>query len=186
VVKAGADIVTFSGDKLLGGPQAGIIVGKKEVVERVKKNPLNRALRIDKFTLASLESVLRTYYDLDDALLNIPTLRMLTQEAIVIKKRAQKVLRKLQKAGIKNCKFSLQPTVSQTGGGAMPAYGLESWAIQVDPAEVSLNGFERDMRDRSLPLIGRIENDHFLIDCRTVLDKDIVELTTLLLEYFTN
>jgi len=184
VVKSGADIVTFSGDKLLGGPQAGIIVGKKEVVEQVKKNPLNRALRIDKFTLASLESILRTYYDFDEALLHIPTLRMLTEEAGLIKKRAQKVLRKLKKASIENCTFSLQPTMSQTGGGAIPAYGLESWALQLCPAEVSLNRFESDMRDSALPLIGRIEDNRFLIDFRTILDTDIAELTLLLTEYF--
>ncbi len=186
VVKSGADIVTFSGDKLLGGPQAGIIVGKKEVVEQVKKNPLNRALRIDKFTLASLESILRTYYDFDEALLQIPTLRMLTEEAGLIKKRAQKVLRKLKKASIENCTFSLQPTMSQTGGGAIPAYGLESWALQLCPAEVSLNRFENDMRDSALPLIGRIEDNRFLIDFRTILDTDIEELTLLLTEYFIN
>ncbi len=184
VVQAGADIVTFSGDKLLGGPQAGIIVGKKEVINQIKKNPLNRALRIDKFTLASLESTLRIYYDYETALLQIPTLRMLTEKRDDIKKRARKVMRRLQKNDISSCSFSLQPTLSQTGGGAVPEYGLASWALHLQPAEVSLNRFERDMRDRTIPLIGRIENDHFIIDFRTIQDDDIPELVALLTDYF--
>ncbi len=184
VVQAGVDIVTFSGDKLLGGPQAGIIVGQKHVIDMVKKNPLNRALRIDKFTLASMESILRNYYSLDDALKNIPTLAMLTIKNEEIKKRAQRILRRVRKAGIGREIASLQPTISQTGGGAIPEYGLTSWAVQIAPKGVSVNSFERDMRARDLPLIGRIENDHFIIDCRTVLESDVAELSSILIDYF--
>jgi len=186
VVNAGADIVTFSGDKLLGGPQAGIIVGKNDVIQRVKKNPLNRALRIDKFTLASLESSLRNYYDRHDALENIPTLTMLTVSPQVIKKRAQRALRQIRKKGIRNCSLSLQTTVSQTGGGAIPEYGLASWALAIVPENITLNRFETDLRDSDLPLIGRIENDTFIIDFRTILDSDVADLTVLLCDYFSS
>ncbi len=186
VVKAGADVVTFSGDKLLGGPQAGMIVGKKDVIARIRKNPINRAVRIDKFTLASLESILRNYYDIEMALANIPTLAMLTQRGEIIKKRAQKTYRKIKNAELKNCKFSLVPTISQTGGGAIPEYGLASWALQLSPLEISLSRFERDMRGLAVPLIGRIENDTYIVDFRTVLDSDIPELTSLLINYFTS
>ncbi len=186
VVKAGADVVTFSGDKLLGGPQAGMIVGKNEVIAKIRKNPINRAMRIDKFTLASLESILRNYYDKDMALANIPTLSMLTQDQEIIKKKAQKALRRIRKAGLKNCTFSLVPTVSQTGGGAIPEYGLASWAIQLVPQLVSINTFERDMRDIAVPLIGRIENNTYILDFRTILENDIPDLTSLLIDYFSS
>ncbi len=95
VINAGVDIVTFSGDKLLGGPQAGIIAGRRAVIEKIKKNPLNRALRIDKFTLASLEDILRNYYDTGLALKNIPTLAMLTQAPEEIKRKGRRLLRRL-------------------------------------------------------------------------------------------
>lgn len=185
VVDAGVDVVTFSGDKLLGGPQAGIIVGKKEVIERIRKNPLNRAVRIDKFTLAAMESTLRNYYSIDDALKNIPTLSMLTIPGGQIKKRAQRIIRRLRNAGLGKDLAMLQPTVSQTGGGAIPEYGLDSWAVQISPPKMSVNSFEHDMRMRDLPLIGRIENDRFIIDCRTILESDVPELCTLLIDYFT-
>ncbi len=186
VVQAGVDVVTFSGDKLLGGPQAGIIVGKKDVIDKIKKNPLNRALRIDKFTLASLENILRNYYDIEQALQNVPTLNMLTQPNENIKKRAQKTLRILKKHDLKNCNFSLINVFSRVGGGAMPEYGLKSWAIQFDLAKDSLSQFEKEIRDMEIPLIGRIENEHFLIDFRTIQEDDIPELTKLLLNYFNS
>lgn len=184
VVQAGVDIVTFSGDKLLGGPQAGIIVGQKHVIDKVKKNPLNRALRIDKFTLASMESILRNYYSIGDALKNIPTLSMLTVSSEEIKKRAQRIIRRVRKGGIGKDIITLQPTVSQTGGGAIPEYGLGSWAVHITPVTTSVNSFEKDMRMRDVPLIGRIENEQFVIDCRTILESDVAELSSLLVDYF--
>jgi len=187
VVNTGVDIVTFSGDKLLGGPQAGIIAGKKEAIDRIKKNPLNRALRIDKFTLAALESVLRCYYDTtSQALAKIPTLRMLTEDRSIIKKRAQRVMRKLKRREVTRCSFKLSPTVSQTGGGAIPEYGLDSWALILRPADISVNGFEKAMRNGGLPVVGRIENDSFVIDFRTVQDDDIEDLTEILAQYFSH
>ena len=184
IVKAGVDVVTFSGDKLLGGPQAGIIVGKRDVIDRVKKNPLNRALRIDKFTLASLEMILRDYYDTECALKNIPTLAMLTCTSEVIKKRGYKVLRKIKKEIEAKCHSCLVSTVSRVGGGAMPEYSLDSWALALKPLELGLNAFESALRRLPLPLIGRIENDIFLVDFRTVQDRELSELSALLIDFF--
>lgn len=184
IVKAGVDVVTFSGDKLLGGPQAGIIVGKREVVERVKKNPLNRALRIDKFTLSSLEMILREYYDTERALKNIPTLAMLTCSPEIIQKRGAKIFRKIKKAIETKCRSSLVPTVSRVGGGAMPEYSLDSWALALQPLEMSLNHFENELRRLPLPLIGRIENERFLIDLRTIQERELFELSALLIDFF--
>lgn len=176
IVKAGVDIITFSGDKLLGGPQAGIIVGKKEIIERIKRNPLNRALRIDKFTLAALEMVLRNYYDLDRALSSIPTLRMLTQPTDSIRKKGLKLLRMLKKAPPSEYSLALSPTVSRVGGGAMPEHGLESWAVTIFSPHIPVNVLEKNFRTLTIPIIGKVENDTFLIDMRTISDKEVSEL----------
>lgn len=184
IVKAGVDVVTFSGDKLLGGPQAGIIVGKRDVIERVKKNPLNRALRIDKFTLSSLEMMLREYYDGEGALMRVPTLAMLTCAPEEIKKRGYKVMRKIRKKVESKCHIALVPTLSRVGGGAMPEYSLASWALSLLPLEMGLNAFESELRRLPLPLVGRIENERFLIDLRTIQDSEITELSDLLVDFF--
>ena len=183
IVKDGADVVTFSGDKLLGGPQAGIIVGKKDIIGRIKKNPMNRALRIDKFTLASLESVLRQYYDFDLALQNVPTLRMLTCDPGQLKKKGQRILRRL--GGVKKNKalIGLQPTVSRVGGGAMPEHGLDSWALVLQPGEMGASRLERWFRNLEVPLIVRIEGEKMILDLRTILEQDIPLLIDILQQY---
>ncbi len=186
VVRSGVDVVTFSGDKLLGGPQAGIIVGKRDIVSRIKGNPLNRALRIDKFTLASLESTLRAYYDRDRARKEVPTLRMIGEPAPVIKKRAQKMLRKLGRRLSDRCVLSLVQTISRVGGGALPEYGLTSWAIALKPVDRPVSSLEKDFRNLAVPVIGRIEQEQFLIDFRTIQDKEIPLLVDQLLTYFSS
>lgn len=186
IVQAGIDVVTFSGDKLLGGPQAGIIVGKREVIDRIKRNPLNRALRIDKFTLSSLESVLREYFDFDQALKNIPTLSMLTVIPEELKRRAQKIKRQLKNKIDVQCKMKIVPTISKVGGGALPEFGLDSWAIDLEPLQMKLNVFEHRLRKLPIPIIGRIENDRFLLDVRTVQEREIKDLVLLLTEFFTS
>lgn len=182
IVQAGVDVVTFSGDKLLGGPQAGIIVGSREVIDRIKKNPLNRALRIDKFTLASLENVLREYYDKEAAVQNIPTLAMLTISSEDLKKKARKIARRLQKTIEKTCSMSVSPTVSRVGGGALPEFSIDSWAVLFQPLSMRLSSFEKMLRQLPVPVIGRIENDRFLLDVRTIQDQEIVELTGILID----
>ncbi len=184
IVQAGVDVVTFSGDKLLGGPQAGIIVGRKDIIGRIKKNPLNRALRIDKFTLASLESVLREYLDFEKALKNVPTLRMLTLSAEEVKKRAQRLARRLTKKLGQRCRAYTTSTVSMVGGGALPEFCINSWAIVLEPFAMTLNSFERKLRNLPIPIIGRIENDRFLLDVRTLQEREFGELVALLAGIF--
>lgn len=183
IVKAGVDVVTFSGDKLLGGPQAGLIVGKKEYIDRIKRNPLNRALRIDKFTLASLEAVLRNYYDLDLALTKIPTLRMLTQPADVIKQKARKLMRRVHKTPQTMCTLRLLPTMSRVGGGAMPEHGLSSWAVVFKPVHLPISAMEKGLRKLPIPIIGKVEDDSLFLDMRTIDDKEIPELAASLISF---
>lgn len=184
IVGAGVDVVTFSGDKLLGGPQAGIIVGSKNVVERIKKNPLNRALRIDKFTLASLESVLRQYFDISKALENVPTLQMLTVAEDVLKRRARRLYRRLAKKIEKECDLQLMPTISRVGGGALPEYNIPSWAVSLSPRLSKISAFERSLRGLATPIIGRIEDGRLLLDVRTIQDREITLLVELLEGFF--
>lgn len=184
VVKAGVDVVTFSGDKLLGGPQAGIIVGSRSVIDKIKKNPLNRALRIDKFTLASLENVLREYYDPASAMKNIPTLAMLTVPLEELKKRARKIERLLKKSIAVDCRVKRVATVSKVGGGALPEFTIESCAVELDPVNMRLSVFEKKLRSQPLPIIGRIENERFLLDVRTLQDQEISELVEIIVGLF--
>ena len=185
VVKAGIDVVTFSGDKLLGGPQAGIIVGAKDVISRIKKNPLNRALRIDKFTLGALEAILRNYYDTSLALENIPTLALLTVHPEVLKKRAQRINNRLRKGVAGHCLSRVVRTASKVGGGAMPDCTLPSWAVELEPASARLSEMERSFRMLALPIIGRIENDKYILDVRTIQDEEIPELCSQIIHYFS-
>ncbi len=184
IVRAGVDVVTFSGDKLLGGPQAGIIVGKKEIVAAIKKNPLNRALRIDKFTLAALESVLRDYLDTDQALTRVPTLAMLTVPLDVLKKRARRLLGRLRPRLAGSCTVSLERTLSRVGGGALPEFNIDSWAVVLAPQAMTVNTLEKRLRQLFIPVIGRIENDRFLLDVRTIQDCELAEVAQLLGDFF--
>jgi len=184
IVKAGVDVVTFSGDKLLGGPQAGIIVGKKYVIEKIKKNPLNRALRIDKFTLASLEAILREYYDQEKALQRVPTLQMLTVSSEEIKKKAQRLSRKLRRGIGAAAQINIIKTTSKVGGGALPDLNLPSWGVMLAPVTMSINQLEKKLRVLPSPVIGRVESEQYLLDLRTVQDRDIDLLVEELGEVF--
>lgn len=172
-VRTGADVITFSGDKLLGGPQAGIIVGRKEIVEKVKKNPLTRALRIDKLTLAALESTLRQYRDERKAVHHIPTLRMLITPLSVLEKRAKKLQRLLKKIEAPRLRTRTMECVSRSGGGALPTLDLPSRCIGIAVEDMSANAIEKWMRSNRPPIIGRIENDLFIMDIRTLQDDEL-------------
>ena len=184
VVKAGVDVVTFSGDKLLGDPQAGLIIGKKNIIELVKKNPLNRALRIDKFTLAGLEAVLRLYYDDQQALAAVPTLKMMTMPLTRISSRATRLVRRIKKELAPRCEVTTMAVNSRVGGGAMPEHGMASRAVVLAPKDRSVNELEQQLRDDPLPVIGRIEDNYLLLDMRTVDDGEIAQLCTCLLAAF--
>ncbi len=172
-VSAGPDLVTFSGDKLLGGPQAGLIVGKKEVLDAVKKNPLTRALRIDKMTLAALESTLRLYRDPKRAVREIPTLRMLTAPEVEIERRAEKCKGLLEGIGDGRLSIQILNRASRVGGGALPLQELPSRCLGLKIEGISANTLERRMRNSDPPVIGRIEDDRFLLDFRTIQDDEL-------------
>ncbi len=134
---------------------------------------MNRALRIDKFTLAALETVLRNYYDLDKALVKVPTLAMLTADSIAIKKKGQSILRRLGGAVNNKAFIQLQETVSRVGGGAMPEHGLDSWALVLQENAGKTNLLENRFRALDIPLIGRIEDEKMQFDLRTIQEDDI-------------
>ena len=184
VVRAGVDVVTFSGDKLLGGPQAGLIVGKKEIIEQIKANPMNRALRIDKFTLAGLEAVLRLYFDEEKAIASIPTLAMLAMPLAAIDRRAKRLCRLIGKPLGPVCKVEIKNITSMVGGGSLPEQPLPSRAVALAPLDRSVNDLEKGLRALSLPVLGRIEDDRLLLDMRTVADKEVPLLANCLKEVF--
>jgi L-seryl-tRNA(Ser) seleniumtransferase len=168
VIAQGADVVTFSGDKLLGGPQAGIIVGKKEYVSKMKSNHLNRALRIDKMTLAALEATLKQYLDEERAFQTIPIIKMLAMTKDELSDRADVILAKLigeleDRAQLKKVSLS-----GQVGGGALPLDRTDSCGISIVPKELSVSEYETKLRMADLPLIGRVEDNQFLVDLRTI------------------
>ncbi len=172
-VATGADVVTFSGDKLLGGPQAGIIVGQKQILNRIRQNPLARALRIDKLTLAALEATLRLYRDETKAVRTIPTLKMLTMDIGEIERRALKLRQCLEKLGDSRLQLEIVESSSKAGGGALPLLDLPSRCLQVQIEGISANTLEKNMRANTPPIIGRIEADSFVIDPRTLQDDEI-------------
>ena len=174
-VKSGADIITFSGDKLLGGPQGGIIVGKVQVIEKIGKNPLMRALRIDKLTLAAFESTLMFYIDEDKARQEIPTLNMLLQAPDEIKGRAKKISQALKKklgASQEIAQINLIEDSSQSGGGALPEIEFKTFVVAIKPSGLSVNKLEERLRHNKPPIIARIKDEALIIDARTVRDSE--------------
>jgi L-seryl-tRNA(Ser) seleniumtransferase len=182
---AGADLVTFSGDKLLGGPQAGIIVGKKSLLEPMKKHPLLRALRLDKVTLATLEGTLRLYRDEQQALRQIPTLRMMTAPAEDLASRARKAVRRMRRALPAGVSLTPLKGFSQVGGGTFPLLELPTTLISVSVDGLSPQQLEQKLRTRVLPIIGRISQGAFLLDVRTVADRDIPDIIAALQSVMT-
>jgi L-seryl-tRNA(Ser) seleniumtransferase len=172
-VASGPDVVTFSGDKLLGGPQAGLIVGRREIIERIRKNPLTRALRIDKLTLAALESTLRLYRDEERAVTVIPTLRMLTEPEAAIAARADQLAQRLAAAGDARLTVDIVSLPSKAGGGALPLFELPSRCVRLRVEGVSVNALESRMRLSDPAVIGRIEDDRYVMDARTIQQEEI-------------
>jgi L-seryl-tRNA(Ser) seleniumtransferase len=172
-VKAGVDIVTFSGDKLLGGPQAGLIVGKKDFIEKIKKNPINRALRIDKMTLAALESTLRLYRDEKQAVAAVPTLQMMTVPMAVLIRKADILRERLAALAPERLSIEILDLVSRPGGGSLPLLELPTKCLGIRVKGLSCNTIEHEMRRYRPPIIGRIEEDRFIMDVRTIKDTEI-------------
>jgi len=177
-VSTGVDVVTFSGDKLLGGPQAGILVGKKGPIETIKKNPLTRALRVDKLTFAALESTLALYRDEKIALDSIPTLRMLTLPIETIEAKAQTLAKMLEDLKEPKLSCDFKRLSSRAGGGALPELTVPTVCLGIKVQGVSPNSLEKFMRQNVPPIIGRLERDLFIMDLRTVLDDELSIITT--------
>ncbi|MFZ5634137.1 MAG: L-seryl-tRNA(Sec) selenium transferase [Bacillota bacterium] len=174
-VAAGADVVTFSGDKLLGGPQAGIIVGKRELLERMKKNPLTRAVRIDKMTVAALEATLREYLDVKTVMQNVPTLRMIGTPGEQLYDRAGALSRLLEEAVGGRAQIAVEKGSSAVGGGAMPTAELPAWLVSVRPAGMTVEELAGRLREGDPAVVGRIQDDRLLLDVRTIFKgEDII------------
>lgn len=169
VLATGIDLVTFSGDKLLGGPQAGVIAGRRELVGRLKKHPLARALRLDKMTLAALEATLRLYLDPERARRALPTLRMLTASAADLDARCLALLPALQAAAGERAVLQIVAAAATVGGGAMPLAELPGRAIAVTPAHSSAQALADRLRFTDPPVLGRLQDDRLLLDPRTLL-----------------
>jgi L-seryl-tRNA(Ser) seleniumtransferase len=170
-IATGADLITFSGDKLLGGPQAGIIVGGKNTIDRLKKNPLTRALRIDKLTLAGLEPTLRAYLNQEQAIRTIPVLRMLTVPVEILERRTKRFQRRLKKA-LPAAQVKLKEESSQVGGGALPLQELPTWVIALASPKISAAALAERLRKNDPPVIVRVKEEEVLLDLRTVEEKE--------------
>ena len=170
-VKAGVDVLSFSGDKLLGGPQAGIIVGKRRCIDLLKRHPLARALRVDKLTLAALEATLQAYVD-GTALQEIPVLSMLAQTPEELRQRAESLCRRMGESGVT---AEVVSTENPVGGGAVPTQTLHSFAVAVVPRD-SAAALEAQLRQRPVPIIVRIAHDRCLLDMRTLFPADLDEI----------
>jgi L-seryl-tRNA(Ser) seleniumtransferase len=173
VIKAGVDIVCFSGDKLLGGPQSGIILGRRRMIQKIRKNPLLRALRVDKMTIAALEATFMQYLDEGEVFREIPTVRMLLQAAEDIKRRAKRLYSLLKKQASLKADIQVVSETSRAGGGALPEVELPTFVVSIKPVDVSVNTLERGLRDGKPPVITRIKDDRLLFDMRTVNNREL-------------
>jgi L-seryl-tRNA(Ser) seleniumtransferase len=172
VIEMGADIVTFSGDKLLGGPQAGIISGKKKIIDTLKKHQLARVVRVDKMTLAALEGTLIDYARGEQGVQNIPTIRDLLVTIDELDARSKKFVTNLLQ-GTENFQAEIFPETSQVGGGTMPDVGLPTMVISLKHHILTAEQVGRKLRTESKPaIIGRIQKDGFIIDLRTVTEDE--------------
>ncbi|MBE6969486.1 MAG: L-seryl-tRNA(Sec) selenium transferase [Ruminococcaceae bacterium] len=174
-LRAGVDVVSFSGDKLLGGPQAGIILGKKKYLDILKKHPLNRAMRVDKMTLAALEATLQSY-EAQRAEEEVPVIAMLAADKATLKAKAAQLCSLLREAGIP---CECVATEGRVGGGSVPGQSLPSFAAAM---EGRVDALEEKLRKRPVPIIGRIHEGRWLLDVRTLRDEDFSEIAEALKE----
>jgi len=166
-IEQGADVVTFSGDKMLGGPQAGFIVGRASVVDTIKKHPMVRALRVGKLTIATLEALLTAYLSPETPTSRVPTLRLLTRpptRVLAIAKRLARELRKRMPAA----EITVEPDEAFAGGGSLPTVPLPTYVVTIDLPGMAAEDLARAFRSAEVPVIGRIGNGTFRLDCRTL------------------
>ncbi|MGX4600882.1 L-seryl-tRNA(Sec) selenium transferase [Faecalimicrobium sp. JNUCC 81] len=170
-IKSGADIVTFSGDKMLGGPQAGIIVGKKKYIDEMKKNQLTRALRVDKLTICALEATLRMYLDEKKAVENIPTLKMLTLNKSELEEKALNLFNKVNKLNL-DINISIEDGFSQVGGGSMPIEVIKTKVIAITPNKINVSTLEKRLRLSESHIVARIYDNKYILDVRTIFEDE--------------
>jgi len=186
LLKTGVSVLTFSGDKLLGGPQSGIILGKKEEIDRIKKNPLNRALRIDKMTLAGLEGTLRLYLDPDQAREQIPTLRMICQSSESLQSKAGRLAARLKKELGGWFEVSTRRDASRVGGGASPELDLPTTVVSLGPKQgIDLETLRNVLLKTDPPLVGRVEHDRLCLDPRTLQRGEMQQVAEVLRQAVT-
>ena len=170
-LKEGADVVLFSGDKLLGGPQCGVVIGKKEYVDRMKGHPMARAFRVDKMTLVALEATFFEYQDSKRAMREIPVLRMITETGIRLKEKAEKLCGQLSEAA-PSLEFMVEPCRDQVGGGSAPLVMLEGYAVTVSGEDFNAERSERLLRKEELPIIARVARDKLWLSVRTIEETE--------------
>ncbi len=185
-IHLGVDLVSCSGDKLLGGPQCGIILGKKEYIERLKKNPLARALRLDKMTLSALEATLRVYLDTEEAKKKIPTLRMLTESQNVVKERAEKLKNVLsEKIPTKKAKFEIIEEISRAGGGSLPMCDIPTFCVKMVFKKGDAFGADKHLiQESEPPIVPRLSQECLLFDARTLSENEFETIASSLEKYF--
>ena len=170
-INKGADIVTFSGDKMLGGPQAGIIVGKKEYIQKMKKNQLTRALRVDKITICALEATLRMYLDEEKAIKEIPTLRMLTYKIEELEEKVKTLFDKINVLNL-DANICIEDGLSQVGGGSMPLETIKTKVIAITPNNMNVSTLEQRLRLGEGHIIARVYDNKYILDVRTIFDDE--------------
>ncbi len=180
VVRSGAHIITFSGDKVLGGPQAGIIVGHKKYVDIMRQNPLHRALRCDKCTLAALEATLRIYTEPEKAAKLIPTLRMITATSTELLARAHALTEKITSALGNKVHIHIKDDVSRVGGGSFPERDLKTSLVCINIPTLSATELKQRLLRTDPPLIGRLDEDAFCLDVRTLAEDEIDQVIAVL------
>jgi L-seryl-tRNA(Ser) seleniumtransferase len=173
-IAEGADIVTFSGDKLLGGPQAGVIVGRKDLLDAIRRHPLARAMRIDKLSLAALAATLRLYRPPHDPFERVPVLRMLAESPAAIGRRAARLIKAVRE--LEDASVSLADGVGYTGGGALPMTELPSKLVRLQANGKSATELARRLRKASPPIVCRLADDSVSLDLRTVLPRQMQDL----------
>lgn len=177
----GSDIVTFSGDKLLGGPQCGVIVGKAKYISMMNKNNLLRALRVDKMTISALAMTLSLYLDKENLEKNVPVLSMLSQEPEQLKDKAQRLLDMTAGKSLR-ADIRVEVSKSQVGGGSLPAQYMDSYSVAVNPSEMSVNELEQKMRLTEPHIVGRIANETYYLDVRSIFEEELPAVSAKLSE----
>ncbi|CEP67715.1 L-seryl-tRNA selenium transferase [Moorella glycerini] len=181
-IKQGVDLLTFSGDKLLGGPQAGIILGRRDLVAAIARHPLTRALRVDKMTLAALEATLRAYRNPDRAVQEIPTLAALVAGPEALRRQAEQLQGLLAGVLGLGAQVGIKEITSQAGGGSLPLTELPSWGVTIKPEQITVEELGRRLRHTDPPVVARVQDDTLILDVRTLLPGEGEELARVLVE----